>query len=116
MDHMGYAVGLLWIDVKESCLDEYPLDCLYAGGRMLCIHPDGCVDCETGAPACPVEAIRYEDDPNDQWHDYTADKERFFREPLPVRDTLLGSPGGAAKLGPLPFDTPLIVALPPEIT
>jgi hypothetical protein len=39
---------------------------------------------------------------------YTHDNARFFTEPLPGRTEPLGSPGGAAKLGPLAVDTELV--------
>ena len=53
---------------------------------------------------CPVEAIFYEDDVPDEWSDYTAANAEFFAE--------LGSPGGAAKLGPQEFDAPLLASVP----
>jgi NAD-dependent dihydropyrimidine dehydrogenase PreA subunit len=67
------------LDVKDkACVDECPVDCIYEGERMLYTHPDECVECGICGPVCPVEAIFY--DP-------------------------LGSPGGASKTGPLPYDT-----------
>ncbi|RAF17228.1 ferredoxin, partial [Burkholderia multivorans] len=68
------------------------------------IHPDECVDCGACEPVCPVEAIYYEDDLPDEWSDYYKANVEFFDE--------LGSPGGAAKIGPTGFDHPLIAALP----
>ena len=51
-------------------------------------------------------AIFYEDDvPGDQ-KDYTAAAVEFFGD--------LGSPGGAAKLGPQAKDSSLVSALPPQ--
>ena len=38
--------------------------------------------------------------------------EAFFTEIPPGRDEPLGSPGGAAKIGPLGVDTPLLSARP----
>lgn len=46
------------------------------------------------------------------WIPYRADNDAFFSESLPGRDEKLGSPGGAAKLGPLGVDTPLVTGLP----
>ena len=57
-------------------------------------------------PACPVEAIFYEDDVPDEWLDYNEANAAFFDD--------LGSPGGAAQLGPQDFDAPLVAALPPQ--
>jgi ferredoxin len=65
---------------------------------------DECVDCGACEPVCPVEAIYYEDDVPEEWSDYTAANAEFFVD--------LGSPGGAAKLGPQEFDAPLLAAVP----
>ncbi|KLO33474.1 4Fe-4S dicluster domain-containing protein [Mycobacterium haemophilum] len=61
---------------------------------------------------CPVEAIYYEDDLPEDLQPYLADNEAFFAQRLPGRDEPLGSPGGAAKIGPLGVDTPLVASLP----
>ena len=47
--------------------------------------------------ACPVEAICCENDVPGQRAQFTAGNARFSGQP--------GSPGGAAKTGPLPSDT-----------
>lgn len=73
---------------------------------MLYIHPDECVDCGACEPACPVEAIFYEDDTPEEWAEYYDANAGFFDE--------LGSPGGATKLGPQDFDHPFVEALPPQ--
>ena len=72
---------------------------------MLYIHPDECVDCGACEPACPVEAIFYEDDLPEEWNDYYDANVAFFDE--------IGSPGGAAAEGPYDFDHPFVAALPP---
>ncbi len=88
---MTYVIALPCVDLKDrACIDECPVDCIYEGDRMLYIHPDECVDCGACEPVCPVEAIYYEDD--------------------------VGSPGGAAKVGVIHKDHPLIDALPPQST
>jgi hypothetical protein len=43
-----------------------------------------------------------------------ADNAEFFTEALPGRDEALGSPGGAAKIGALGVDTPLVASYPPQ--
>jgi ferredoxin len=73
---------------------------------MLYIHPDECVDCGACEPVCPVEAIYYEDDLPSQWADYYKANVEFFSE--------IGSPGGAAKGGPIPGDHPVVSVLPPQ--
>ena len=67
--------------IAEPCIDE-------------CVDCGACGACE---PVCPVEAIFYEDDVPGQWAQFTAGNAKFFDQ--------LGSPGGAAKTGPLPYDT-----------
>ena len=104
---MTYVITQACVDVLDkACIDECPVDCIYEGDRMLYIHPDECVDCGACEPVCPVEAIYYEDDvPGDQAHFYDVNV-KFF-------DTI-GSPGGAAKMGKIDADHPVVEALPPQ--
>ena len=112
---MTYVIAQPCVDVMDrACVDECPVDCIYEGGRSLYIQPDECVDCGACEPVCPVEAIYYEDDLPDAWAPYLDDNAAFFHETLPGRSAPLGSPGGAAKLGPLGADTPLVGGLPPQ--
>jgi hypothetical protein len=61
-----------------------------------------------------MEAIYYETDlPADQ-HQHLADNAAFFSETLPGRERPLGSPGGAASVGRIGVDTPLVAALPQQ--
>jgi NAD-dependent dihydropyrimidine dehydrogenase PreA subunit len=109
-----YVITEPCVDVKDlTCVEECPVDCIYEGERMLYIHPDECVDCGACEPVCPVEAIYYEDDVPQQWSAYTEDNARFFTEALSGRGEPLGSPGGAAAVGPIPADTEMVAALPP---
>jgi ferredoxin len=39
---------------------------------MLYIDPDECIDCDACRPECPVEAIFYENDVPEEWHDFIA--------------------------------------------
>jgi NAD-dependent dihydropyrimidine dehydrogenase PreA subunit len=104
---MTYVIAQPCVDVKDkACIEECPVDCIYEGERTLYIHPDECVDCGACEPVCPVEAIFYEDDTPEQWKDYYKANVEFFDD--------LGSPGGAAKLGKIAKDHPLIMALPPQ--
>jgi NAD-dependent dihydropyrimidine dehydrogenase PreA subunit len=110
-----YVIGLPCVDVKDlACVDACPVDCIYEGGRMLYIHPDECVDCGACEPVCPVEAIYYDDDLPDSLRPYAAENAAFFFDTLPGQTEPLGSPGGAARLGPLDSDTPTVAALPPQ--
>ena len=102
-----YVIAQPCVDlIDKACIEECPVDCIYEGNRMLYIHPDECVDCGACEPVCPVEAIFYEDDTPEQWKDYYKANVEFFDD--------LGSPGGAAKLGKIDKDHPLIAALPPQ--
>ncbi|OMB95005.1 ferredoxin [Mycobacterium sp. NS-7484] len=112
---MTYVIGKPCVDVMDrACVEECPVDCIYEGARALYIHPDECVDCGACEPVCPVEAIYYEDDLPDDLVPYQDDNAAFFAETLPGRDAPLGSPGGAAKLGPVDADAPLVASLPPQ--
>jgi NAD-dependent dihydropyrimidine dehydrogenase PreA subunit len=105
---MTYVIAEPCVDVMDrACVDECPVDCIYEGGRSLYIHPDECIDCGACEPVCPVEAIFYEDDLPDRWADYRVDNARFFTDVLP---------GGAAKVGPLGVDTPLVAEHEPRTT
>jgi NAD-dependent dihydropyrimidine dehydrogenase PreA subunit len=102
-----YVIAQPCVDVLDrACVEECPVDCIYEGNRMLYIHPDECVDCGACEPVCPVEAIFYEDDTPEQWKDYYKANVEFFDD--------LGSPGGAAKMGKIDKDHPLIAVLPPQ--
>jgi NAD-dependent dihydropyrimidine dehydrogenase PreA subunit len=104
-----YVIALPCVDVKDrACVDECPVDCIYEGGRSLYIQPDECVDCGACEPVCPVEAIFYEDDLPGSWAGHLEDNAAFFTVALPGRAEPLGSPGGAAKLGSLEADAPLV--------
>lgn len=104
---MTYVIAAACLDQKDkACVEECPVDCIYEGDRMLYIHPDECVDCGACEPVCPVGAIFYDDDvPADQanYKDYAVE---FFES--------VGSPGGAAKLGPIGKDATAVAALPPK--
>jgi NAD-dependent dihydropyrimidine dehydrogenase PreA subunit len=104
-----YVIAEPCIDVMDrACVDECPVDCIYEGGRSLYIHPDECIDCGACEPVCPVQAIFYQDDLPAEWSEYAGDNEHFFTSALSGRLTPLGSPGGAAKIGPTGVDTPLV--------
>ena len=105
---MTYVIAQPCVDVKDKgCVEECPVDCIYEGERSLYIHPDECVDCGACEPVCPVEAIYFEDDVPAQWSEYYKANVEFFDD--------LGSPGGAAKLGMVPKDHPVIATLPLQV-
>lgn len=99
---MTYVIGSECVDVMDkSCVQECPVDCIYEGARMLYINPDECVDCGACKPACRVEAIYWEGDLPDDQHQHLGDNAAFFHQVLPGRVAPLGSPGGAAAVGPI---------------
>ncbi len=55
---------------------------------------------------CPVEANYYEDDLPDKTADYYKANVEFFED--------IGSPGGAAKVGVIHKDHPVVAVLPPQ--
>jgi len=104
---MTYTIAEPCIDVKDrACVDECPVDCIYEGGRMLYIHPDECVDCGACEPVCPVTAIFYEDDVPGEWKQFTPINAEFFNDEI----SGIGSPGGAAQVGPSDKDHPIVAA------
>jgi NAD-dependent dihydropyrimidine dehydrogenase PreA subunit len=110
---MTYVIGLACVDVMhKACVQECPVDCIYEGARAMYINPNECVDCGACKLICDAGAIFYETDLPEDQHGHLVDNAAFFSATLPGRDRPLGSPGGAAKVGPLGVDTPLIAALP----
>jgi NAD-dependent dihydropyrimidine dehydrogenase PreA subunit len=104
---MTYVVAEPCVDVMDkACTEECPVDCIYEGGRMMYIHADECVDCGACEPACPVEAIHYEDDLPAKWKAYGSGAVSFFKD--------LGSPGGAAGVGKIDRDVAPGAGVPPK--
>ena len=64
---------------------------------MPCIHPGDRAGRRACERVCPVEAIFCDDDVPGRRARFTAENARLSGR--------LGSPGGAAKTGPLPYDT-----------
>ena len=114
---MTYVIGRACVDVMDkSCVQECPVDCIYEGARALYVNPDECVDCGACKSACRVGAIYYEIDlPEDEWQ-HLADNAAFFHDTLAGRAAPLGSPGGAAGLGPVGVDTPLVAKMPQQVS
>jgi NAD-dependent dihydropyrimidine dehydrogenase PreA subunit len=102
---MTYVIAEPCVDVKDqACVQECPVDCIYEGDRTLYIHPVECIDCAACEPACPVEAIFYEDDLPDEWSMFKPINAEFFGAEV----TGLGDPGGAAEVGATGLDHPKI--------
>ncbi len=110
---MAYVITEACIDcVHRSCVKECPVDCIYEGARALYIQPDECINCGACVPACPEEAIYYEDDLPESLRPYLEDNADFFAKTLPGRSAPLNSPGAAAPLGRIGVDTPLVASCP----
>jgi NAD-dependent dihydropyrimidine dehydrogenase PreA subunit len=104
---MAYVIAEPCIDVKDkACVDECPVDCIYEGPRMLYIQPDECVDCDACVPVCPVTAIFPEDDIPSEWKPFVAVNAEYFADSV----SGLGTPGGAAQVGPSTVDHPTVAA------
>jgi AcrR family transcriptional regulator/NAD-dependent dihydropyrimidine dehydrogenase PreA subunit len=104
---MAYVIALPCVDLLDkTCIDECPVDCIYEGERMMYIHPDECVDCGACEPVCPVEAISFVADTPAEWKVFHSVNAEFFDD--------LGSPGGAAAVGKIHKDHPLVAGLPPQ--
>jgi len=104
---MTYIITQACVDLLDkTCVAECPVDCIYEGERMMYIHPDECVDCGACEPVCPVEAIYFENDVPGDRKNYHRVNVEFFTD--------LGSPGGAARVGKIHSDHPIVAALPPQ--
>jgi NAD-dependent dihydropyrimidine dehydrogenase PreA subunit len=98
---MTYVITSACIDIKDrSCILECPVDCIYEGARMLYIHPDECIDCGACEPACPVSAIWYDQDLQDDNREFLAANASFFET--------IGSPKGAKKFGRSNHDAAIV--------
>ena len=114
---MPYVIASPCIDVNDkACVDECPVDCIYEGSRKSYINPKECIDCGACEPVCPVEAISQDRRVPDEDGQFIDDNMTVFTEVLPGRDEPLGSPGGAAKVGVIHHDHPIIAALPPQVS
>jgi NAD-dependent dihydropyrimidine dehydrogenase PreA subunit len=102
-----YIITSACVDLLDkTCIAECPVDCIYEGERMLYIQPDECVDCGACEPVCPVDAIYFEADLPGELRDFHRVNVEFFSH--------IGSPGGAANMGKIHFDHPIVAALPPR--
>jgi NAD-dependent dihydropyrimidine dehydrogenase PreA subunit len=89
-------------------MEECPVDCIYTGERKLYINPKECIDCGACEPVCPQDAIFSDRRIPAGAAQFAEDNRRFFADPLPGHAQPLGNPGGAARLGPVGVDTPLV--------
>ena len=99
---MAYVITSACVDVKhKACAAECPVDCIYEGDRSMYINPDECVDAIYPDYELPESELKFRDD-----------NAAFFSQVLPGRDAPIGNRGGAADLGAVGTDTPMVAALP----
>jgi ferredoxin len=55
-----------------DCVEVCPVDCFREGPNFLVIDPDECIDCALCEPECPVDAIRSEDDIEEEQQPFIA--------------------------------------------
>jgi len=91
----------------QACVDVCPVDCIYEAKGRLWIHPVECTECGACESVCPVQAIYYADAKGDNQD--LSEAVEFFESVLPGRNEPIGSPKGAAKIGPLDSDHPRIL-------
>lgn len=112
---MSYVIGPTCIDTMDrSCIDVCPVDCIYVGERKSYINAAECIDCGACEVECPVSAIAVDRvvRKDETLAVFLRDSADFFDKPLPGRAEALGSPGGAAGVGDLGVDTPLVTGYP----
>lgn len=85
-----------------DCVAVCPVDCFYADGDQVYIHPDECIDCGACEPECPVEAIFDEGelpDNMEKWITINAEKSESCDNITQKQEPLPGAEEKKAKLG-----------------
>ncbi|ALV41900.1 ferredoxin [Pseudarthrobacter sulfonivorans] len=102
---MTFVVTEACVDIKDkSCIQVCPVDCLFEGNRMMYINSDQCINCGACEPACPVSAIRFDDELEGDDEKFLELNELFFEEAKP--------PKGGRKLGRIDHDVEYVAQLP----
>ena len=63
-----------------ECVSVCPVECFHFDESMTYIDPSLCIDCGGCVPACPVNAIYYEEDTPEEWKDYLAINANYFKK------------------------------------
>lgn len=104
---MAFVVTQACVDVKDrSCIQVCPADCLYEGARMMYINPEQCINCGACEPACPTEAIRFDDEIEGDDEKFLGINAQFFDALGPVK--------GGRKMGMIDHDADYVAELPPQ--
>jgi ferredoxin len=80
---VAYIITEACIGTKDnSCVDVCPVDCIHGtdDDEQLFIDPDECIDCSACEPACPVNAIYFEDDVPAEQQQYIAINAAYFKK------------------------------------
>ncbi|MEJ8851139.1 ferredoxin [Variovorax rhizosphaerae] len=105
---MAHVITSACIDCKDgACTQCCPVDCIYEGSRTFYIHPDECIDCGVCLSFCPAEAIHEDVRLPASQAMFLAINREFFSPEV----SGLGSPGGAADVGPVSCDHPAVAKL-----
>ena len=108
---MTYVVDEKCIKCKTTdCVAVCPVNCFYEGENMLVIHPDECIDCGVCESACPTQAIYEDRKLPAPLLPFLAINREFFEPHV----SGLGSPGGAADVGAMTCDHPVVAAWPAQ--
>ena len=79
---MAYVITEACIGTKDaSCVEVCPVDCIYTTETdpQYYIDPDTCIDCAASEPACPVNAIFFEEDVPAEMKQYIQINRDFFK-------------------------------------
>jgi ferredoxin len=72
---MTFVIQEPCVGVKDTaCVEVCPVDCIYEAepkeatlNLPMFIHPEECIDCYACEPACPVDAIRSNEEYDEKW-------------------------------------------------
>ena len=65
--------------VYTDCVEVCPVECFHDAGELLVIDPQECIDCGACVPACPVEAIYFDEDLPQEQIEFLAINERLAK-------------------------------------
>ena len=98
---MAYIICEPCVDVMDTaCVDVCPVDCIHTieGEKQLYINPDECIDCAACEPACPVDAIKMQDEVPNEWESYIELNAKFFETFVkPEKTGAASDDGGTTK-------------------